>query len=248
MANPSVFIIGGNYEYRSMFSERGWEIVDNLYDCDLVQFTGGEDVSPHLYDEPRHPKTGNNPARDEKETLIFKQSLELGLPMAGICRGGQFLNVMSGGKMWQHVNNHTGTHKATVSGYVGEVIVSSTHHQMMRPPDDIEHIVLMTANLSTNKECMMGSEGNSNIVRRYIGAKNTEDDVESVYYPDTNCLCYQPHPEFHGFGRCRDIYFHFIENYLMPKVSFRDGVEVIQKNYARNSTVISLFEEIEGAA
>lgn len=232
MANKSVYIVSGNAQYVNMFLEREWEMARTIAEADLILFTGGEDVTPDLYGERPHPKTYSNINRDRAESDIFKMGVELGIPMAGICRGGQFLNVMNGGKMWQHVNNHaiSGTHKAHVTGFIGEIDVTSTHHQMMIPaPDDVESIVLVTANLSTQKE-RMGSQG-VGIVTRYT----RDEDVESIYYPTTHSLCFQPHPEFNeGRGQCRDVFFFFINNYLlanagMDKVSGDIANGIIKK-------------------
>lgn len=236
----AVFIVGGNGQYRSMFTERGWYITTSIYNADLVQFTGGEDVSPSLYGEPPHPRTFFNPDRDEKEQKIFNQARELGIPMAGICRGGQFLNVMNGGSMWQDVDNHTGAHLARVNGYIGDVYVSSTHHQMMRPSKTNDHIVLMAANLSRKKECMMDA-GHPTVVSRIIGSHNKEDDVESVFYPDTRTLCFQPHPEFNGIPMCRDVYFHFIENYLMGNVTYEEAANHISSTHINKVDVRSIL-------
>jgi gamma-glutamyl-gamma-aminobutyrate hydrolase PuuD len=215
MANERkrVFIVDTDALYTRMFLKREWEIVDSIYDADLVQFTGGEDVSPSLYGVARHPQTFDNPARDKREQEIWELAQELGLPVAGICRGGQFINVMNGGKMWQHVDNHgiSGGHIANLAGPIGHVVVSSTHHQMMIPAETGEKVILLTANESTLKETMHDKL----LVRRHVNKDHPDDDVEAIYYPETNSLCFQPHPEYTGFGPCQEVYFYFINNYLM---------------------------------
>jgi gamma-glutamyl-gamma-aminobutyrate hydrolase PuuD len=124
--------------------------------------------------------------------------------MAGICRGGQFLNVMNGGKMWQHVNNHAmaGVHPAE-NIKTGEVIdVTSTHHQMMRPSE--QGVILLTASLSTRKETA---------TERVLGKK--ESDIESVFYPKTNNLCFQPHPEYVSVNHpCQVLFFRYLKECL----------------------------------
>jgi len=222
-----VYIVSGNWQYKSMFLEAGWDITLDLAEADLVQFTGGEDVSPDLYGERSHPRTFHNPNRDKQEKRIFDQARELGLPMAGICRGGQFLNVMNGGKMYQDVDNHAigGTHKAHVNGFIGDVDVTSTHHQMMRPNLFREHIVLMSAKLATRKEYMGGLP-----VGRVVH-KTNEDDVESIYYPETRTLCFQPHPEFDKGKHCRAVYFFFINNYLLPNISYEKASNFVADSF-----------------
>ncbi len=185
-----------------MFQVNGWTLVDNDLDADLVVFTGGEDVDPSYYGEEKHGATYSNPRRDARESHIFHQNLDK--PKVGICRGGQFLNVMSGGRMWQHVNNHgvRHTHEAITSD--GEVVqVTSTHHQMMRPSDEGE--ILLAAKLSTYKETA---------TERHIPRKD-EMDVESVFYPKTKSLCFQPHPEYVNIDHeCQTLFFRLLQEKL----------------------------------
>lgn len=196
-----VAIVGscGHCQYAQMFTKEGWEVVTSVQDADLVQFTGGEDVSPELYGAERHHTTHNNPTRDAFEKAVFDKCIELGKPMAGICRGGQFLNVMSGGSMWQDVDGHA-THKGhyMLDIHSFEVVhVTSTHHQMMRP--SAEGKVFGVASESTYRE-------NVHSIKDPF-----TDDVEVVYYKGTNCLCFQPHPEFNGADSTRAYYFELIE-------------------------------------
>ena len=199
---PNVAIVNGNSQYHNMFISNGWNVVDNLADADLVQFTGGEDVSPHLYGAEPHPTTFSNGRRDSQERALFERILSMGKPMVGICRGGQFLNVMSGGAMWQDVDGHAigGVHMATDVCTGMTVAVSSTHHQMMKPSKAGK--VLTTAAECSRRENVYPIEG------------TFQDDVEVVYYKDTNCLCFQPHPEFDGVEECTGYYFELIGRML----------------------------------
>jgi len=111
-----VLIVGGDSIIANMFSKRGWDVTTNTLDpsIDLVQFTGGEDVTPSLYGEQAHAATSCNPARDDREAKIFL-SFKNKVPMAGICRGAQFLNVMNKGSMWQHVTIQSCSQKRSAS-------------------------------------------------------------------------------------------------------------------------------------
>lgn len=210
----------GRAEVEMMFIRKGWIITRDMDEADLLQFTGGADVSPNLYDEYKHPTTSNDPARDSREAEYYYLALAQGIPMAGICRGGQFLNVMNGGGMWQDVDSHAiqGTHEAFILGSLLSVQVSSTHHQMMRPnlsPEASCHVI-MTAGLSKQKHKM--TETSSPKAMPIMMASNPahREDIEAVYYGNTNCLCFQPHPEFTGkpYEECCEVYFHFLNNYL----------------------------------
>lgn len=202
--------------YHQMWQRWGYVPIGNPTIADVIQFTGGEDVNPALYDEVAHPTTYFSRDRDEICLELFDIGKTNGIPMAGICRGGQFLNVANGGKMFQDCDGHAiyGTHKATIreSGLV--VDVTSTHHQIMRPNMDKGIVLLEAEKLGTYKWHMHHS------VVGGVGAWFAEtqpdaDDIESVYYDDTNSLCYQPHPEYcDEESTCVQTYKLFIREYL----------------------------------
>ena len=201
---PKVFIVGNDYSISTMFLRQGWTIVDNIDEhIDLIQFTGGEDVDPSYYGQTKHPRTYSNPKRDAYEANIFNE-WKGEVPMAGICRGAQFLNVKNGGKMWQHVNNHAvaGTHEAYDIPSDRPVQVTSTHHQMMIPADHGE--VLLIAELATSKET------------HAIKVDGVGTDIEAVLYSDTNCLCFQPHPEYVNINHeCQVLYFSYLDRFIL---------------------------------
>lgn len=210
---------GSHSSYHSMWKSMGWDVTTKLEDCDLVQFTGGEDVNPFLYDEIPHPTVRFNERRDEECIGIYRFCVEYSIPMTGICRGGQFLNIMNGGSMFQHCDGHGvfGTHKARILESGLEVDVTSTHHQIMRPNRE-KGIVLMEADkLGTFKEYMK-DEGWERAEWRIFNTPN-EDDIEAIYYPDTNSLCYQPHPEYcNEDSDCLKAYKYFLRNHLLLEV------------------------------
>lgn len=200
-----VYVIGGGFAYERMFKQAGWKLAASMHGADLLCFTGGADVSPELYGE-ENVASYTSPERDREEEAIFDWAYENDVPMVGICRGAQFLNVMNGGEMWQDVNNHaiSGTHEA-ICDYFGKVMVSSTHHQMMRPNSSGN--ILAVSALSTYKVNASGM---------YDG---DDEDVEVVYYPDTKSLCYQPHPEIvNEDHECRKHFFMLIDKLMYGRL------------------------------
>ncbi|MFE5397051.1 gamma-glutamyl-gamma-aminobutyrate hydrolase family protein [Streptomyces sp. NPDC056568] len=110
---------------------------------DAVVIAGGPDVEPVRYGAERDPRTGPPArARDTWELALIEAALEAGVPLLGVCRGMQLLNVALGGTLVQHIEGHAeaagvfGGHPVTpVPGtlYAGvvpeEVFVPTYHHQ-----------------------------------------------------------------------------------------------------------------------
>ncbi len=207
---PKVYVVGGAPAYLDMFLQMGWEVVTLEEDADLIQFTGGPDVNPSLYDHPRHPTTRCNRIRDAYEVDVFNR-WRGEKPMAGICRGGQLLNVLCGGTLWQNVGGHSigGTHDAIDMRTGEEIPVSSTHHQMMqRGPNST---IIGTAAVSGFRE------GFKQVGGQYVPVldRDVYVDLEALAYISDKVLCFQPHPEhFDSDHPCQVWYFKLIAELL----------------------------------
>ena len=83
---------------------------DPLLDLvDGLMLAGGCDVDPASYGARPHPQTGGSwPARDRFELGLVHRAIERELPVLGICRGMQLLNVAAGGTLVQHVPDEVG--------------------------------------------------------------------------------------------------------------------------------------------
>lgn len=70
--------------------------------CDGFLLTGGHDVSPEFYGQPRLPECGETcPRRDRMEVGVLRRAMAADKPVLGICRGIQFVNAALGGTLWQ---------------------------------------------------------------------------------------------------------------------------------------------------
>ena len=83
---------------------------DELLDVlDGLILAGGADIDPARYGEEPHPKTkGTWPERDAFEVALARRALERDLPLLGICRGMQLMNVARGGTLIQHLPDDVG--------------------------------------------------------------------------------------------------------------------------------------------
>jgi putative glutamine amidotransferase len=73
---------------------------------DGLLLVGGTDVDPSSYgEEPGPATTHTTPARDAFELVLARRALEIDLPLLGVCRGMQVMNVAAGGTLVQDVEN-----------------------------------------------------------------------------------------------------------------------------------------------
>ncbi|NGN64298.1 gamma-glutamyl-gamma-aminobutyrate hydrolase family protein [Streptomyces sp. A7024] len=76
---------------------------------DGLVVAGGPDVEPGRYGASPEERTGPPaPERDAWELALIEAALERELPLLGICRGSQLLNVACGGTLLQHLDGHDG--------------------------------------------------------------------------------------------------------------------------------------------
>jgi putative glutamine amidotransferase len=113
---------------------------------DGICLSGGPDLDPDAYGAPeRHAELGpTEPGLDAFELALARAADERGLPILGICRGAQALNVARGGTLHQHLPGHRQTEPATATTHTvhiepgsrladvagpGRLRVNSFHHQ-----------------------------------------------------------------------------------------------------------------------
>ncbi len=106
--------------------EQPAEILDRL---DGLVLTGGCDIDPASYGAAAHAETGGtSPERDEFELALARAALERDMPLLGICRGMQLLNVALGGGIEQHLPDVLGSdmHRHTPGAF-------ADHHVRIEP-------------------------------------------------------------------------------------------------------------------
>ncbi len=157
----------------------------NPMEYGLILFTGGEDITPEWYG---HTSPGyrchNSEERDIFEKKIFDHAVKNGIRMTGICRGVQFINVMAGGKMYHHVDNHSGSVHAMELPNSDIIEVNSLHHQMVIPP----------------KDGIVAGWSPESLSPEYYGDKDIlteapDIEPESIIFPSIQSAGVQYHPE-----------------------------------------------------
>jgi gamma-glutamyl-gamma-aminobutyrate hydrolase PuuD len=223
MKQRRVHVVGGANDYASWVEPT--HIVNNIKDADLVIFSGGEDVSPEYYGQKPHPMTQSNPIRDRREEEAFQECVGLDKPLLGVCRGAQWLAVMSGAELVQHMR-HPSRHE--IKTFDGQKLkVTSSHHQCQYPwlmdkadfkligwADDLSPI----HENGDQKEIGNGHAG----LMPYKSARDNLPEVEICYYPDTRALCIQSHPEWMDFSNDEDRKtIHYLRGLLDDLMNFK---------------------------
>jgi putative glutamine amidotransferase len=92
------------------------ELIDGLL------LAGGADIDPASYGQPPHAETQDSvPERDAFEIALTRAAIDRDLPVLGICRGMQLINVALGGTLTQHLPEHLGhqEHRRVLGSFDG---------------------------------------------------------------------------------------------------------------------------------
>jgi gamma-glutamyl-gamma-aminobutyrate hydrolase PuuD len=156
---------------------------DDLTTDDCLVVWGGADIPAEYYKHKCHTFGGGDriTRRDAIEWAMMNRAKELGIPIIGICRGGQMLTALAGGYLVQHLENHMGTH--AISTINGDMKVNSIHHQMM-VPNGVDHEMLGVA-----------APPRSNVYYGQEGKEHHQVEPEYIYYPAIRGFAVQWHPE-----------------------------------------------------
>ena len=152
---------------------------------DVLVMTGGEDFDPALYGEKRSSELGTvNAPRDDFDIRLLNAARRRRLPVVGICRGCQLLNIAFGGSLWQDLP----------SEYPAEGVQHrNVYHRIAVEPDSRLAGVLGTTNIVVNS---IHHQAVKRLARGFkIVAKSPEGVVEAIEGTDYPAIGFQFHPE-----------------------------------------------------
>lgn len=178
----------------AIFASRGYDVTydaSKLSQVNLVVFTGGSDVSPYVYGEEPNGARGCDSVRDDLEVTLYHAAKFHKIPCIGICRGGQLLNVLNGGKMIQDLGK-------TISGDI-EMEIYDGRNQIVRV--DHHQGIFARENAFVDAQAWPPAE-DGGIIIDY-----------AVWYPETMDLCFQPHPEW-GHEGTEKYFFELVNKYI----------------------------------
>jgi putative glutamine amidotransferase len=169
--------------------------VEDIYKCDGFVLTGGVDIDPSFYEGSNDYK--NNPGifqpeRDRFESKIYRYSQLKNLPVLGICRGMQLVNVMQGGKLIQDLDTGNKKHNKEEN--------TDNEHRIITQEDTLLYEI--TGNLSGHVNSAHHQSVDPNSLGTNLKVNAYDDDaniIEGLEFSDKTgkafMLCVQWHPE-----------------------------------------------------
>jgi len=160
-------------------------------DSDVVMVLGGEDIQPDFYGGSADYAGGGNhsAAADEAQLAAIRAAADRGIPVLGICRGHQVLNVAFGGDLIQHLadsDRHRNSSKTGAGTFTRHTvdIAGARLAGAIRPGEHVQ---------SSHHQAVARLGGG-------LHAVATSDDgvVEAVAHDTLPILGVQWHPEHHG--------------------------------------------------
>jgi putative glutamine amidotransferase len=146
--------------------------------CDIITgllLVGGEDVNPSTYGEELDPLgKPMMPRRDQFECRMVAVCHERRIPIFGICRGLQIMNVAFGGTLYQDLSRMPG---AANHGQVGELDFS-TRHQVEIVPGTRLHQIVGADHIETNTGHHQGIKQLANGLT--VSAKTADGVIEAI--------------------------------------------------------------------
>jgi putative glutamine amidotransferase len=176
---------------------------------DGLLLPGGADVHPRFYNET--PSAGlerTDPERDETEIAVVRAAVGRGLPVLGICRGQQLINVALGGTLYQDIaTERAASAPHQTSTELGRDVLA---HTIEIEPGSWLAETVGSRTLEVNSLHHQAVKNVAAVLR--VTALSPDGMVEGVETPDRRVVAVQCHPEeFPEQAWARDIFRSFVE-------------------------------------
>jgi putative glutamine amidotransferase len=160
-------------------------LVDHLA---AVVINGGGDVAPERYGAERHARTdAPEPHRDEFEIELVRLAVASGIPVLGICRGIQLVNVALGGTLVQHVPDVVGESHLLGDAWDAEA------HAVELVAGSMLAALYGTERLTVNSLHHQAVDRPAPGLR--VSARAPDGTIEAIEHPDAPVVGVQWHPE-----------------------------------------------------
>ena len=150
------------------------------FPIERVILVGGNDVDPLLYGEERSENSSVAPERDATEKRMIELAIKKKIPILGICRGMEFLNVYFGGKL---------------------IALKNVFGEGSHPPGKDHALNIVTGQEVFGSKVMVNSFHNQGLTKKELSPKllpfaiSEEGLVEGFYHSSLPILGIQWHPE-----------------------------------------------------
>ena len=165
------------------------EAVEALSHVDALILTGGEDVDPSRYGEDILNETVEvNYRRDTSDFLLARAALTAGLPILGICRGEQLLNVVLGGSLYQDIPSQVGSairHRQSEPDGMGTHMIYLEQGSRLREILGCDSLMVNSFHHQAVKEPGIG----------VVVVARSADGVVEAWESEGGIVCVQFHPE-----------------------------------------------------
>ena len=161
-------------------------------ELDGIVFTGGEDFAPFFYGAEKHPMLGEvNHKRDLYDLTLFKLATDRNVPVLGICRGLQLINVGMGGTLYQDLPSEKPSDVNHRPGLGGKYLA----HEVTYTAGSKIHEVMGLDKMMVNSNHHQGINRLAPGLRVTGWAKDSIPEAVEAY-PNRPILGVQFHPEF----------------------------------------------------
>lgn len=194
------------------------KIKDIIKSIDGLLLTGGEDIHPKFYQTENIPKEVHelmkrDPERDSFELALLKEAFKQNIPILGICRGHQLLNISFGGSL---LNDIETTIKSDISHLASLEDKSQLIHEVRIKKNSFLNEIYQTENLLVNSfhhQCIDRVGNGFEVI-----AESEDDVIEGIIYNGPEWIVgIQWHPEM------------LYKKYKVHSSIFKEFIKVVNK-------------------